>query len=272
MRSRWGLLALWVIGAIWMAGIPAAAAEKSKAEVLGAACEHLVEVLNEKDLTALFGMMEKMKEAGLSWNKELTLPVSGIVACKTPEELYVLWGMYAIDMTYAHLFGKGFEDIVAARVELEDRIGFPRDAFKKPVPESDREEKKNKSIEMIHEMIRQSQENPVLLHTFVGGFYGSTLELFYLFCSLGLAAGVTDQVTDLINSHIPQLDLTYQILDAYEENGELAQLLDVGGRKAVIQSIMDVVKASLGNVREEDLQKVLSVVEPVRAPLKAPCQ
>lgn len=250
----------------------AAAAEKDRAAALEAAAERLVQIMNEEELSQLFGLLEKMKDAGLSWNEEITVPRSGIVACKTPEQLYVLWGMYALDVSYANLFGKKIEEILTARMELEERIGYPRDL---PIPRlkenSDHDAKTKGAVKFVRMMIEESKKDPVLLNTFVGGFYGSTLELFYLFSKLGIAAGVTPEFVDLVDVHLPQLRITFDMLDAYSEDGELAQLLDVDNRKTVVTSIMTIVKEKMGSITEEDLRNILAIVETVRNPLVAPC-
>lgn len=264
------VLALFLFGGV--APFSVAAEAKSRTEALEAAAERLVQIVDEEELSQLFGLLEKMKDAGLSWNGEITVPRSGIVACKTPDQLYVLWGMYALDVTYANLFGKKIEEILAARMELEERIGYPRDL---PIPRlkdnSDHDAKKKGAIAYLRMMIEESKKNPVLLNTFLGGFYGSTLELFYLFSKLGIAAGVTPEFVELVDVHLPQLRITFDMLDACSGDGELAQLLDVENRKAVVTSIMTIVKEKMGNITEEDLRNILAIVEMVRNPLVAPC-
>ena len=251
----------------------ASAAEKSKEETLDAAYEHLVKVMNPEEMKKLFALFDTMKDVGLSWNEDLLISYENILACKTKEQLYVLWGVGAMNISYAMLFDKKPEGVLEGGREIDQRIGFPRAELREEslAFAKSREGQSAGSADFIHAMLNRAKTDQAVLNTLVGGFYGSTLELFYLFSNLGLASGVTEEFVQFVNAHLPQLTIAQEMLKAYSANGELAQLLDTENRKAVIDSIVEIITKDMGKLTEDDLKQILSIVKAVRDPLVAPC-
>ena len=251
----------------------ASASEKSKEETLDAAYEHLIEVMNPGEMKELFALFDSMKDIGLTWNEDLLISYENTFSCKTREQLYVLWGVGAMNISYAMLFDKNPEGVWEGGREIDERIGFPRAELREEslAFAKSREGQSAGSVDFIHAMLHRAKTDQAVLNTLVGGFYGSTLELFYLFSSLGLASGVTEEFVQFVNAHLPQLTIAQEMLKAYSENGELAQLLDTGNRKAVIDSIVDIITKDMGKLTEDDLKQILSIVKAVRDPLTVPC-
>ncbi len=251
----------------------ASAAEKSREETLDAAYEHLVKVMNPQEMKKLFALFDGMKDIGLSWNEDLLLPLRDIIACKTKEQLYVLWGVAAMNFSYAMLFDKKPEGFLEGGREIDERIGFPRAKLREEslAFAKSREGQSASSVDFIHAMLNRAKTDQAVLNTLVGGFYGSTLELFHLFSSLGLASGVTEEFVQFVNAHLPQLTIAQEMLKSYSENGELAKLLDTENRKSVIDSIVGIITKEMGKLTEDDLRQILSIVKAVRDPLVAPC-
>jgi hypothetical protein len=243
--------------------------EKSKIEVLESAAVRIEKLMNETDMKALYRVLDQMKPLGLSWNESVTLPTSGIIAGKSEEQLFVIWGMQTMDATYALLFGKSIEKLLRSNAEIDAKIQIPRELIKLDALKINRDEKVDKSVANTYAMLRAAKSNPVVLNALVGGFYGSTLELIYIISKLGLQSGIDGDFVRFMNANVLQLQLAAEILDAYSGNGELAQLLDLSDRKAVIASILDVLKTAKYNLAEKDIRKILALVDAVRAPLAA---
>ncbi len=252
----------------------ASAAAATREEALSAAQERLARLFDSEDTRELFALFDKMKNVGLSWNEDLLIPLKNLLGCKSLEQLHVLWGVGAINHSYAMLFDKGDENFLEAGREIDRRIGFPRAKLReesKAFAEK-REGQAASSIDMVLAMLELAKTDDAVLNTLVGGFYGSTIEIFYLLSSLGLASGVTDEFVAFVNGHLPQLELAREMLEAYSGNEELAKMLDADGRKAVIDSIVAIISGEMGKLTEGDLKEILSIVKSVRDPLVAPCQ
>ena len=172
------------------------------------------------------------------------------------------------------LFDKVDENFLEAGREIDRRIGFPRAKLREESKAfaQKREGQAASSIDMVLAMLELAKTDYVVLNTLVGGFYGSTIEIFYLLSSLGLASGVTDEFVAFVNGHLPQLELAQEMLEAYSGNEELAKMLDADGRKAVIDSIVAIISGEMGKLTEDDLKEILTIVKSVRDPLVAPCQ
>lgn len=272
MKKAFYVLTVVIILALLSAS-GASAAEKSKEETLDAAYEHLVKVMNPEEMKKLFALFDTMKDVGLSWNEDLLLPLRDIIACKTKEQLYVIWGMGSMNISYAMLFDKNPEGVWEGGREIDERIGFPRAELREEslAFAKSREGQASSSVDFIHAMLHRAKTDQAVLNTLVGGFYGSTLELFYLFSSLGLASGVTEEFVQFVNAHLPQLTIAQEMLKAYSENRELAQLLDTENRKSVIDSIVGIITKEMGKLTEDDLKQIFSIVKAIRDPLVAPC-
>jgi len=254
--------------------ISGATAAMTREEALNAAQERLDRLFDSEETRELFALFDKMKNVGLSWNEDLLIPLKNRLGCKSPEQLHVLWGVGAINHSYAMLFDKVDESFLEAGREIDRRIGFPRAKLReesKAFAEK-REGQAASSIDMVLAMLELAKTDDAVLKTLVGGFYGSTIEIFYLLSSLGLASGVTDEFVGFVNGHLPQLKIAREMLDAYSGNGELAKMLDTDGRKAVIDSIVAIISGEMGKLAENDLMEILSIVKSVRDPLVAPCQ
>jgi hypothetical protein len=266
---------LWVLSVVAIATVlpvpMARAVDSGREATLEAAYQRLTKAMDPDDMKKLYSLLDRMKTAGLVYDERLVVPERNVVACKTPEQLHVLWGIMAMDATYALLFEKSPERFVAEGKKLEERIAFPRDVLKQESVVMNRDEKVDKSVAFTLAMLKTAKTDPVVLNMFVGGFYGSTIELFHLFCSLGLATGVTKEYLELVNVHVPQLALAKEILDAYSDNGELTKLLDTDNRRRVISSIIDIIGAKLGKLTEGDLGRILEIIGAVRDPLVAAC-
>ena len=260
------------LGLLLASVAPAAA---TREETLSAAQERLSKLLDSEETRELFALFDKMKDVGLSWNEDLLTPLKNLVGCKSLEQqLHVLWGIGAMNHSYAMLFDKVDENFLETGREIDRRIGFPRAKIReesKAFAEK-REGQAASSIDMVLAMLELAKTDDVVLNTLVGGFYGSTIEIFYLLSSLGLASGVTDEFVAFVNGHLPQLEIAREMLEAYSGNEELAKMLDTDGKKAVIDSIFAIISGEMGKLTEDDLKEILTIVKSVRDPLVAPCQ
>ena len=85
---------------------PGTAPAADRAQVLKQGAEKLKALFGESEGKALMQNVDLFKQAGLSYQPSLVLPVEGLIGCKDKEQLRILLGMYAFDANYALLFGK----------------------------------------------------------------------------------------------------------------------------------------------------------------------
>lgn len=245
----------------------------SREETLDAAYEHLVKVMEPEKLNELFSLFDTMKDVGLSWNEDLLIDFENVIACKTKEQLHVLWGIGGMNYAYSVLFEKSPEGVAEFVMEINERIGLPSPELRggSTTISKSREGQPKRSAGYIHSMLNRAKTDDAVLNTLVGGFYGSTIELFHLFSSLGLASGITDEYIAFLNKHLPRLAIAQEMLDAYSKNAELANLLDTENRRAVLDSIVGIIGRDMGKLTENDLKEILAITKVVRDPLVAPC-
>ena len=80
-------------------------------------------LIGESECKALMQNVGLFKQAGLSYQPSLMVPVEGVIGCKDKEQLRILMGMYTFDANYALLFGKKKE---FERNECAASKGHPR--------------------------------------------------------------------------------------------------------------------------------------------------
>ena len=272
MKKLHIMLVVLCIFSLFLASV-AFAGGMSREETLDAAYEHLVKVMEPEKLNELFSLFDTMKDVGLSWNEDLLIDFENVVACKTKEQLHVLWGIGGMNYAYSVLFEKSPEGIVEFVMDINERIGLPSPELRggSTTISKSREGQPKRSADFLHAMLNRAKTDDAVLNTLVGGFYGSTIELFHLFSSLGLAAGITDEYIAFLNKHLPRLAIAQEMLDAYSKSAELANLLDTENRRAVVDSIVGIIERDMGKLTENDLKEILAITKVVRDPLVAPC-
>jgi hypothetical protein len=247
--------------------------------ILDKAAVAIEKSLKTNDLEALYQMFGKIKDLGLSYDTSITLPTDfRTLQGKSKDELTVLMGMYIIDGIYASIFDKRMDVLLPIGLKVEEMLGMQEDGFWSGMTKggsrpSRRQDQIAGGLEYWTKLVRNSRQDISVLRNLVCGFYGSTLESFYLVAKMGLASGVTAEYLGFMNAQLPRLTISRDIMDAYTVapgdgiHMELVQTLDTVSKGKVIESLAKVMTDSKGKLTEKDLRSIVSIISAVRDPL-----
>jgi hypothetical protein len=265
-----------------------AALAADKAEVLKQGAEKMEALICESEGKALMQNVGLFKQAGLSYQPSLVVPLKGAWGCKDQKQLGMLMGAYAFDANYALLFGKKKEFAatnqllakdISNRLKMNGKIKittFTPEELKKiaanPNDPANRELQIKYTIANLHASIQVAQTDAEFTGILVDSFYGATMEGLYVASKLALSAGAGDKLLALFNEQAKRLDKTQQILEAYAGNAELLEMLGGGKRQAVLKSALELLKAKSGKLAKDDVKKLLALVEPERAAMVKVCK
>jgi hypothetical protein len=266
---RWIGIAAFVCVLCALGVQPLAAAGPSKAEVLVAASAEAEKIFSRPAVKDLYTKLDAMKEVGLFYDASLTVPHNLPFAKMSKQDVCTYWGMLAIDVSYALLFNKNIEAILRTAAEADESIGWDSRKVSELTLSLKREEKVSQAIAFNKAVARMAATNPDAAEFLVNALYGSALELFYIFAKLGIASGITTDYLRFVNDHLLQLQMTKEITGLYTAHPELAQLFDTKAKQATMDALIGVLTASKGQLKEADLQRILSIVQAVRDPILA---
>ncbi|MFZ5584710.1 MAG: hypothetical protein ACOZHQ_02145 [Thermodesulfobacteriota bacterium] len=286
MRNLKALTAL--LAALILALAAGAALAADKAQVLKEGAEKMEALICEAEGYAMAKKVGLFKEAGLAYQPSLTVPVTGVIACKNKEQLRILFGMYTFDSNYALLFGKKKEFAAAQallrkdipeKLKLADKLkvkGMTADELKKvaeaPDDPANRELFLKYAMANIHDLIAKSAKDPAVMDLMVDSFYGAAIQGLYVSCKLALGAGVGEKLVALFNEQASRLDKANQLVEAYAGDKELAALVEKDERQPVLKPILALLKEKKGNLAEADVKKILALIEPERKALVKACK
>ena len=245
-------------------------------QLLKDATEKILKSMDDSNLSALNDSLQaRIKEIGLSYDSAIPLSTdAGMLPGKTRDQLYILWGMYSADLAYALDFQKRADAIVAIMLRVEDIVEFSSSTIRDDPSFKNHPKKRAR---FAYSLAVAAEKDTAFRPALVCGFYGATLEAFYILSRLGLASGISADYLALLNDYLPRLDIAKEMLDAYgsaiPKGGpyvELVRILDTVEKGKVIESIMNVFKSARGKLRENDLRVIISIVEKVRAPYLKP--
>jgi hypothetical protein len=282
-------LAKWwfVISAAVLCLIAWTAYAADKAEALQQASEKLEAVANESQLREMGDKVALFKEAGLSYQPSLVVPVEGLLDCKNDEQLRIFVGMYTFDANYALLFGKKQEFAAAYRQinDIPDRLKlmgrlklrtFTPDELKQVVDNPDDPASHilyaKYTASNFHDMVEASKSDQEILALLLDAGYGAAVEGLYVSSKLALAAGTGPNLVTLFNEQAARLDRVYQAMEAYAGDRELDALTKRSRHERLLKSALKILKTKKGNLAEADVEKILSFIEPVRSEVVSKCE
>lgn len=286
MRKFKALIALLAVLALALAAGAALAADK--AQVLKDGAEKMEALICEAEGYALAKKVGLFKEAGLAYQPSLTVPLTGVIACKKAEQLRMLFGMYTFDSNYALLFGKKKEFAAAQallRKDIPEKLkmagklkvkGMTADELKKvaeaPDDPANRELFMKYALANIHELIAQAAKDPAVMDLMVDSSYGAAIQGLYVACKLALGAGAGEKLVALFNEQASRLDKANQLIEAYAGDKELVALVEKEQRQKVLGPVLALLKEKKGNLGDADVKKLLALVEPERKALVKACK
>jgi hypothetical protein len=237
---------------------------------------------------ALMKNVSIIKKAGLAYQTELVVPVDGVIDCKSKEQVRVLMGMYMFDANYASVFGNKKQFLASRKVVTEDivdKLDIPalrklraltparlKKVSEDPGQPANREALLSNWRKQFDKQIKLAAKDPELMDVYVDAWYGAAIECLHISCKLALASGLGDAMIALFNFNANKLVKIDEVLQAFADDKKLADMVERGERKQVIDPIVKILNDKKGNLNKDDVAKILAIVEPVRAPLVAKCK
>jgi hypothetical protein len=285
------------IGKTWLAATavvlglfltPGTGLAADKAQVLREQSEKLLKSLvTEAKMKAAVENVNLYRQAGLSYQPSLVVPLQGVIECKDKQQLQVLMGLYNFDANYALLFGRkqAFAKTYELRNNIPGRLNllgkfklkrFTSEEIEKILNNPDDTANHGLYAKYVaanlHDMLEAAKTDPEMLDLFVDFGYGTVIEGLYVACKLSLAAGTGEKLVALFNDQAARLDMLWQGVAAFAADPELDALAERPQRESIIKPVIEILKTKKGNLAEADVKKILSIVEPERNKAAVKCK
>lgn len=276
--ARLLVLALLAVAPVARAGDDAEAMRKASAlwrEVFGPGRQPSILARNE-----LF------KEAGLSYQGSLTVPLQGSYSCRSESQLRVLSGMLAFDASYAVMFGrrKEFFDTVqfltsdiGQRVDGIDALPLPVAVrgLRKALAEDFSNEETLKSYadqgrKQLGILVEKAATDPLAMTMLMDYWYGWSVQGLYVASSLAQTAEGGDELARLFNRQMQnsqQLEKLYSAL----EGTQLGKRVSQPDRSSLFRAVSQLIQSKQGAMGRKDFRTLLGLVQGPRSELVRPC-
>jgi len=242
---------------------------------------------SKKDTAALYYHAGPIKDAGLSYQESLTLPVRGSYACKNETQLRVLAGMHGFDINYALVFGRKKEFVnamkflnaeVLGRLKKSDYVNpnmVAADETKKLLADitdpQNLEKYKAYWSQQMDANMKKAAKNPELMEALLDNWYGSVIESSFVLCSLTLNSTGGDKLYALFIDYMLRVDaLDIRMQEFY--NSDYGRALEQADRKNVFAPIREVIQKKHGLLDRQDINFILSAMKKIRAEYVRPCK
>ena len=265
-----------------------AAVAADKAQVLKDGAAKMEALVSSSEGEALARAICPMKEAGLAYQPSLMVPREGVMACKNPEQLRMLYGMYFIDANLALVFGKKAEFVEIEQILRKDLLDklkmtgklkvtrLSPDELKKIADDPGNPANREVFVKIVFGNFRawsaQAATDPEVMDLMADSVYGAAIQGIYVACKQAQAAGAGEKLVNLFNAQAKRLGKADQIVEAYAGDKELAALVEKDQRQKTLKPILALLKEKKGNLSETDVKQILALVEPERAELVKVCQ
>lgn len=260
---------------------PLVRAEEDKTTKINQYVDQFLEIIPQGfELTR---KLELIKDADLTFQKSLTVPVLDILDCKSKEELPQLLGIYIFDTNYAMLFDRRKEVTesweTVLRIALHGEFGvamLPAADLKEMLDNPSNPQMRGKLISNIRmqvtDILKRAREKPEFLEVVVDEFYGTIVEGLYIVCKLALNEDLSGKkMVDLFNGLQQSLGGYAKIEGIFAGDESFEGMLKKGERAKVLDPINTLLKTNSGKLKVEDLKKILSIIEPIRKQVIRKC-
>lgn len=281
----WSYMVVAVLSLSLPAGM-ALAADKSQG--LKKRVEKLGALVGESECKAFMQNVALFKQAGLSYQPSLVVPVEEVIGCKDKEALRILMGMYIFDANYALLFGKKKEyeatDALLRR-DIPERLNLGgklkiqtlspderRKIAEDPNDPANREVFTKYVVANTRSILQEAQSDQEIMVLMVDSLYGSVIQSLYVACKLALAAGTGDKLMALFNEQARRVDRTQRALDVFADDPYMAGLVGHAERAPVLKPVFDLLTHMKGNLTEGYVKVILARVEPERSKVVVTCK
>lgn len=228
-----------------------------------------------------------IKEAGLSYQNQLAIPLKGSLACKDKAQLRVLIGMIAFDSHYAMIFGKKKEyfdtlqyiksDLMPRLKELdqlnisaivEDNSRIIADGFTSVENLQKYRESYQQQFDLLAEKVASSPDTMVLL---VDGWYGAVLESLHVACTLSRNEKWGDSLSKLFADQFQRLVKVDKVLSLLKYT-RYESLVHQPERSRTLAAIRAQYEKKKGQLDRNDIGMILEQVKAARAEYIKPCR
>ncbi len=233
------------------------------------------------DDTELMNKVRLIKDADLTYQNSLTAPVSDLLDCKSKEELRLLLGIYIFDTNYAMVFDKrkevqdawelGFRKTME-QLALHGEFGVAmlpgadlKEMLENPMNQELRSVLVEDVLRQVRAILKRAREKPEFLEVVVDEFYGTILEGIYVVCKLSLNENLGGRkMVALFNGLQESLEGFAKVENIFAGDEYFEKMFEKGEREEVLVPIITLLKTNKGKLGVEDVEKILSIVEPIR--------
>lgn len=242
---------------------------------------------SKRDTAAVYYHAGPIKDAGLSYQESLTLPVKGSYACKNESQLRVLAGMHGFDINYALVFGRKKEFVNTMKFLNTEVLGrLPKADYVNPNMAAAEETKKllqditdPRNLEKYKAFwskrmdanMKKAANNPELMEALLDNWYGSLIESSFVLCNLALHSTGGDKLYALFIDYMLRVDaLDIRMQEFY--SSDYGRSLEQADRKNVFAPIRELIQKKHGLLDRQDISFILSAMKKVRAEYVQPCR
>ncbi len=252
------------------------AAEKQ--EELRSVANLVIERINAGDMTGMMQQLELYKEAGLSYQPKLTLPL--VVDEMGDEELNTLLGMLSFDANYAMVFGKlqeSMETRAFIREELMPRmqaydkmeIAQPDQAIvesllRDPYDAEARRQLNEHLSTQIKRNVEAAANDQELMIVFVESFYGAVIQGLFVASTLALDMPANPQLVALFNEQLTRLEFFDELVHNLQHS-ELRSVFGQEERCSIVDPLIARLVAAQGALSPELVREVQDITAQARA-------
>ncbi len=242
--------------------------------------DKMMDLYGNGKLAEMIKARKQIKDAGLSYQPSLTLPLEGLTKSTNQDALAVLVGMYWADAGYARLFNKPKESKAIAEV-VRTQV-YPRLSINQQISSLGRIDQKiitkmienpkdpkaqDEMIQAINKRIEKHIElsktdTSVMVFT-INQVYGTLVEGLYQVFSLAVNEKSGPEITKLFNQQADNISRFMDLMNTLVEN-ELAKLADGQQRISMIAPIRDIIMKNKGKLSQDDMKSILADVTEIR--------
>ena len=247
----------------------------------------LSDVYGQGNIAEMMKNVKLLKDAGLSYQKSLAIPLEEVIDCKDQEGLRVLYGMYAFDANYAMVFGKRKEFLETLEVinsQMQDRLDVRvklqithikpellKDLLEYPENVEKREAWFKNVQANMDAMFKQAAGDPEVMDVLIDVIYGTVIQGLYVSCELALNNESGDKMIALFNAQAQRVEKFDVLLNTFKDP-ELIKMVKLVERDPLMDDIKDLIKSKKGRLNRQDVEKILAGVKSVRNSFAKKCR
>ena len=265
----------------------AAHAAADPAETLRKAAAVLQEQYGDGQMAEVVKRVNLIKDAGLSYQPDLLVPLKGSQVCKSKAQLRVLAGMILFDANYAMIFGKKQEHFdswqylnseVLGRLKVQDSLNMTAvsneaaKALSEDISSPENQQKyraaRQQYLQELADKAASSSEAMILL---IDIRYGAALESLYVASTLSLNEKWGDSLFKLFSAQIQILQKVDKVMYALKDS-KYANLVHQPERNKTFKEIRELYQKKKGQLDKKDIGMILEKVKTARAEFIKPCK